>query len=332
MKTFLAANTTRMTTGQLIYECAEQGITVTVTKLARWVREGLIPNSLRQRHGLGQGNGTEWLWDAECLPRAVIIGRSLNNDRSLLHAARALAEIGYAPTPSVLSDVLLDCIVLYERSLTIRQTYIGSAHPQEEQYKRFMKHMRRKTPDMPDTTFAPFTAYIAALLGLIPEYATKVPEIMKQIQNFLSLFALKERIQTMDGSLLVAKYEDAGRMIPEFVPLIVGIFNELLLPFAKQLQEKRGQDTTAFPPNIDLQMLQKTVWEEGGRNLTSNLAVGRLRLYLTIFFIALPPESETLAQWATMLLNLISNVSEYLGFPPHSIANVLEASKKNNSE
>src|SRR5579875_2520696 len=99
MNTVLPTNTATMTTGQLIQKCAEQGAAVTVTQLARWVQEGLILGELRQRHGLGKGRGTQWLWEAECLPRAVIIARSLSNDRSLLHAARTLAEIGYAPSP-----------------------------------------------------------------------------------------------------------------------------------------------------------------------------------------------------------------------------------------
>src|SRR5689334_20568365 len=115
MNTFLSANTTRMTTEQLICECAKQGIVVTITQLARWVKEGLIPNSLRQRHGLGQGNGTEWLWDEECLPRAIMISRSLSNDRSLLHAAGKLAETGYVLSPLVLREVLLDCHAIYQR-------------------------------------------------------------------------------------------------------------------------------------------------------------------------------------------------------------------------
>jgi len=128
MNIFLPTTTMRMTTEQLIEECAKHGVIVTTTKLARWVKGGLIPSSLRHRHGLGQGNGTKWLWDTECLPRAVIIGRSLGNDRSLSHAARALAEIGYAPSPLVLREVLLDCVAIYQRPMIVRQTYIGSDH------------------------------------------------------------------------------------------------------------------------------------------------------------------------------------------------------------
>jgi len=325
MNTLLSESTTRMTTQQLIHECAEQSVTVTITKLARWVREELIPNSLRQRHGLGQGMGTEWLWDAECLPRAVIIGRSLSNDRSLLHAARALAETGYAPSPLVLREVLLDCVAIYQRPMIVRQTYIGSDHSQEEQYRRFMRHMRQKTPDMPDATFDPFSACIAALLGLIPDDAP-VPESLRQIQQIFSLLPLKERLETMDESLLLAKYEDAGRVIPTLVPRIVRMFNEFFLPLAKQLQEKRGQDTTALPTHIDLQKLQEYMQVKGERIITSNLGIGRLRLYLTIFLAVLPYDNETLVQWVATLLSIVSGVAEYLGFSPSIIINLLETS------
>lgn len=329
MNTFLPANTTRMTTEQLIHECAEQGVAVTITQLARWVQEGLIPSELRQRHGLGRGNGTEWLWETECLPRAVIIGRSLNNDRSLLHAARALAEVGYAPSPPVLRKVLLECVATYQRPMVTRQTYIGSNSPQKEQYRRFKRHMRQKTPDMPDATFDPFSGYAAALIGLIPNDAS-APEDMQQIQQIFSLPSLKERLETIDESLLLAKYEDAGRLTPTFIPLIVGMFNKFLFPFAKQLQEKKGQDTTALPPNLDLQKLQEHIQVEGERVLTSNLGLGRLRLYLTIFLAALPPGDEkTWEQRTTMLKNTMSGILEYLGFSPSLFTNLLEASKNN---
>lgn len=312
-----------MTTQQLIHECAEQGITITVAQLARWVREGLIPNSLRQRHGRGQGMGTEWLWDAECLPRAVIIGRSLSNDRSLLHAARVLAETGYAPSPLVLREVLLDCVEIYQRPMTIRQTYIGSGHSQKEQYRRFMRHVRQKTPDMPDATFDSFSACVAALLGLIPD-GTSVPENIRQIQQFFSLHSLKERLETMDESWLLAKYEDAGRALPTLVPRIVKMFNMFILPLAKQLQEKRGQDTTTLPTHIDLQKLQEHLQVKSERITTSNLGIGRLRLYLTIFLAVLPYDIEILEQWIATLQGMISGISEYLGFSPSIIVNLME--------
>ena len=186
-----------------------------------------------------------------------------------------------------------------------------------------MRHMRQKTPDMPDATFDPFSACIAALLGLIPDDAS-VPENIRQMQQIFSLLPLKERLETMDESLLLAKYEDAGRALPTLVPRIVKMFNKFFLPLAKQLQEKRGQDTTTLPTNIDLQKLQEYVQVEGERVITSNLGIGRLRLYLTIFLAVLPYDTETLEQWVAMLQGMISGVSEYLGFSPSIIVNLME--------
>jgi hypothetical protein len=330
MNTFLPASTTRMTTEQLIHACAEQGVTVTVTQLARWVREGLIPSVLWQRHGLGRGSGTQWLWEAECLPRAVIIGRSLSNDRSLLRAARPLAEVGYAPSPLVLKDVLLDCVEAYQRLMTTRQTYIGSDHSQEEQYRRLRQHMRRKTPDMPDAAFDPFLASVAAFIGVLPNDA-RVSENMQQLQQIVSVPSLKERLETIDGSSLLVKYESAGLLIPSFIPLIVGLFNEFFSPFVKQLQEKKGQDTTVSLPALDLQKLQEYIQIEGERVIIDNLGLGRLRLYLTILFVALPSDEERLAQWAATLLGAASGILRYFGFSPNLFSNLLEASKNNAS-
>jgi len=316
-----------MTTEQLIHECADLGVTVTITQLARWVQEGLIPSELRQRHGLGRGNGTEWLWEAECLPRAVITGRSLNINRSLLHASQALAEIGYAPSPPVLRKVLLECIAVYQRLMITRQTYIGSNHPQEEQYRRFRRHMRQKALDMPDATFDPFAAYAAALIGLIPNDAFAL-EDMQQIQQLFSLPSLKEHLETIDESLLLAKYEVAGHLLPTFTPIIVGMFNEFFFPFAKQLQEKKGQDTTAPPPNLDLRKLQEQTQVEGKRVITSNQGLGKLRLYLTIFLAALPPsDEEKWEQRTIMLKNIVCSVLEHFGLPSSPLTNLLEASK-----
>src|SRR2546428_233879 len=124
-------STLSMTTEQLIEACESQGVTVSVTQLGRWVREGLILDSLRRRHGRGRGMGAEWLWEAECLSRAVLIGRTLaTGDRSFQHAARILAETGYAPASSRLRAVLLDCLAAYEQLVTIRQTYLAVNHPQ----------------------------------------------------------------------------------------------------------------------------------------------------------------------------------------------------------
>ena len=319
-----------MTTEQLIHASAELGVTVTVPQLARWVREGLIPGDLRQRHGLGRGSGTQWLWEAECLPRAVIIGRSLSNDRSLLRAARLLAEVGYAPSPFVLKNVLLDCVEAYKRFMTTRQTYIGSDHSQEEQYRRLRQHVRRKTPDMPDTTFDPFLASVAAFIGVLPNNV-HTSENMQQIQQFVSVPSLKEQLETIDGSALLVKYENAGLLIPSLIPLIVGLFNEFISPFVKQIQEKKGQDTKVSLPILDLQKLQEYSQIEGERVLIDNLGLGRLRLYLAILLVALPSDEERLERSTATLLSVASGILRYFGFSPNLLSDLFEVSKNNAS-
>lgn len=311
-----------MTTEQLIHSCAEQGVTVTVTQLARWVREGLIPNELRQRHGLGRGSGTQWLWEEECLKRAVIIGRSLSNDRSMLRAARVLAEVGYAPSPLVLREVLLDCVEAYQRLMTTRQTYIGSDHSQEEQYRRLRQHMRRKTPDMPDTAFEQFLASIAALIGVLPNDA-RIPENMQHIQQIVSIPSLRERLETIDESSLLEKYKSVGLLIPPFIPLVVGFFNEFIFPLLKQQQQKNGQEPTVSLPTLDLQKVQEYIQIEDEHVIINNPGLGRLRLYMTILLIVLPSDEERLAQWAATLLSATSGILGYWGFSPNLFANAL---------
>src|SRR5258706_3067084 len=99
MNTFSSSMTKDMTTEQLIKACAHEGVNVSVTQLGRWVGEGLILDSLRRQHGRGRGMGAEWLWGAECLPRAVLIGRTLaHGNRSFQHTSMILTATGYAPT------------------------------------------------------------------------------------------------------------------------------------------------------------------------------------------------------------------------------------------
>lgn len=326
-----------MTTEQLIHACAKQGVEVSVTQLARWVREGLILDELRHRHGRGRGSGTEWLWEAECVSRAVIIGRSLTQDRSLFHAARALAAGGYVPAPHVLREVLLEGVAIYERLMTTRQTYIGSDHPQKEQYQRLRRHMRQRSPDMPDDTFDPFTSYIGALLGIIPNDVV-VPESIRQMQQYISFSALKERLEAVDESLLLEKYEEAGGLTAEVVPAIVGLFNEILFPLAQQLLEKRGQETSTLPTHIDLHRLEKEIQVEDGRVITSNVGVGTLRLYMTIGLLVVPSEMEIQLQWMMTLMRIMSDLLKYFGFTLNAIPSLFEATrqfeatKRNNSD
>ena len=315
-----------MTTEQLIEACTSEGINVSITQLGRWVREGLIPDSLRRRHGRGRGMGTEWLWKAECLPRAVLIGRALaDGSRSFQHAAKVLAQAGYAPAIPHLRLVLLDCLAACKQSMITRQTYLTQNHPQAEKRKRLKKHMRRKMPDMPDEVFEPFTACIGALFGVISPDDLKVPDEMRELQRFISFPVLQQRLEMIDSSVLLEKYEEAGRMIPVFAPIVVGMFNWLLLPLLRQQLQKEGNTTLTLPTSIDPEVILGTIQLEAGRTITSNPAIGYLRLALAVFLITIPTEdSALLSRWSMMLLQVLSQLLNYLGISPEPMIGLLE--------
>src|SRR5260370_12169192 len=269
-----------MTTEQLIEACAGEGVVVSVTQLGRWMREGLIAAFLRQGHGRGRGMGAEWRWEAECLPRAVLIARTLaTGDPTFQRAARILAEAGYAPAASHLRIVFLDYLAEYKRLMTKRQTYLTESRPQAEKRKRLTKHMRPKMTDMPDTAFQPFAAYIGALLDVIPLDDPSVPDIMKWLQQFFSIPALQHRVETIDESMLLEKYEEARRATPFLMPLVLEFINLFLLPLYKQQLQKAGQETSTLPISINPEEILGNVQLIGG-----------VRFIYAIFLIALPTE------------------------------------------
>jgi len=89
-----------LTTQEVIAGCADAGLQVKVTQLTRWADYGLM--SRPRKHGLGRGKGSEQRWAADCLPRAILIARALQDgDPSLLRAARALFDTGYEIKPEL---------------------------------------------------------------------------------------------------------------------------------------------------------------------------------------------------------------------------------------
>lgn len=312
-----------MTTEQLIETCADKGVVVSVTQLGRWVREGLIPASLRRRHGRGRGMGAEWRWEAECLQRALLIARTLaTGDPSFQRAARALAVAGYAPAASHLRMVLLDSLAEYKRLMTKRQTYLTGNRPQAEKRRRLTKHMRRRMTDMPDSAFQPFTAYIGALLDVIPPDDPAVPDAMKWLQQFFSIPALEHRIETIDGSMLLEKYEEANRAIPFLMPLVLEFINLFLLPLHKQQLQNAGHVASTLPTSISPEEILENVQ-----------LIGSVRFILTIFLIALPAEDKVLlTQWYEMLLGIFSQVLGHFGIPFEPMVSLLESTNAPSSD
>ncbi len=326
MNTSILPTTREITTEQLIEACANEGINVSVTQLGRWVREGLISDALRRRHGRGRGMGTEWLWKTECLPQAVLIGRTLASDhRSFQHTAMILTATGYAPAIPRLRLVLLDALATFKHLMTTRQTYLTQDHSQAEKRKRLNNHMRRKMPDMPDAVFEPFTACIGALFGVISPDDPNAPESMKHLQQFISFLALQRRLETIESSILLGKYEEAGHMIPLFAPVIVGMFNGFLLPLLRQQLQREGRETSMLPNSIDPDAILGTIQLEVGHIITSNPALGYLRLYLAIFLTVIPTEDvAALSQWATTLQDVVIQFLKYRGIAPELTMSLLE--------
>src|SRR5262245_50984133 len=149
-----------MTTEQLMEACARESAAVSVTQLARWVREGLIPGTLRKRRGRGRGKGAEWVWEPQCLPRALLIARTLaSGDPSLQRAAQTLALVGYAPSAARLRTVLLDGLDLFERVTTYREPYLKQLDMAAgERRRRLSQNIKRKGATLPDAVVATLTA------------------------------------------------------------------------------------------------------------------------------------------------------------------------------
>ena len=271
--------------------------------------------------------GTEWLWEAECLPRAVLIARALaTGNRSFQHAATILAGAGYAPSALRLRMVLLDRLAAYKQPMVKRQTYLVENHSLAEKHRRLTNHLRRRMVDLPDSAFQPLTVYIGALFGVIAPDNPHVTEEIRRFQQFFSIPALQQRLETIDDPVLLEKYEEAGRAIPSLIPLVAVSINSLLLPLFRQQLQHAGLDTSTLPTSIDLETLLETTQLEAGRTLTSNPMIGGFRLYLAIFLMAIPAKDTTLLiQWNEMFLGTLSQVLNHFGISLRPMTSLLES-------
>lgn len=321
-----------MTTEQLIEACAREGVEVSVTKLARWVREGLIPASLRKRHGRGRGKGAEWLWERECLPRAIIIGRTLaSGDPSLQRAAQMLARAGYAPSAERLRTVLLDGIDAFERLVTHRGPYLKQRDmPASERRRRLSRNIRRKGADLPDAVVATVTAFAEALHGLdhigidgsdnvVSADASKDPTNARMGQ-FISLGALRHAVSVVRDADLLAAYEQAGQGLPLGLPTIVTLSNALILPLLIERLTHEGKSTEGLPRSFSLEAILSDLKQEDGHVIASpeNPAF-LLRLSFTALLAAVKVQGERmLEELAAPMLglgNIITDFARQRGFP-----------------
>jgi hypothetical protein len=142
-----------LTAEQIIEGCAQEELTVSKQQLGRWARKdrGLLPPP-RRRGKRGEGRGVTWVWDVECLPRAIIIARTLQQgDPSLKQAAMELWIRGYVPTaPTLLRELLHHVVAGFEERIQRRQTYLKQTELSiYERRRRFSRAKKRKLAAAP---------------------------------------------------------------------------------------------------------------------------------------------------------------------------------------
>src|SRR5260370_8470612 len=98
---------------------------------------------------------------------------------------------------------------------------------------------------MPVSVFQPFSTFIGALLGVISLDDTNVSDEMKQLQQFFSIPALQQRLETIDELMLLGKYEEAASMLSSFVQEMLFGTNLFVLPLLRQHLQRGGVASTS---------------------------------------------------------------------------------------
>ena len=259
-----------MTTDEVISACAEAGVAVSVPQLARWVRAGLIPAHLRQRHSRGRGKGIEWLWQPECANRAVIVARTVQlgegSDPSLNRAALMLAASGYAPSAQLLRSLLVRGLDELGQSLHKRQPYLlDGGVPDAPQ--RIKRRFRRQFPTAPDSTIQTLTAIEISMHGL-PQ--TGSVQVTGDTAELLSLPRWREALLTADDASLLKAYAQAK----QFAPLFGKLGN-----FLMKIQEALLAAAPTFGGHIEAGILDA---------LSPEATIALMRLFLTVWLTVYP--------------------------------------------
>jgi len=315
---------TTLTTQQLIAACAREGVTVSSSQLGRWSREGLLPAA--RRHRKPRGYGAEWHWEAECLPRALIIARTLaSGDPSLGRAAQMLARAGYAPSAARLRQVLLNGVDAFERMATHREPYLREPTLLPDmKRKRLRRHLKRKGADLPDAVLASVTTYAQALHGLSGvDPSASAPAIGAAGQGweqYVSLEAMRQAlIEVRDADLLDA-YAQAGQGLLQSLPLFTTLFNVLLLPFLADRLTLDGKSTEGLPQGVSLEVILADLKQDNGRTIVSpENPAGLLRLYFTVALAQVRTQGdhmiEALAKPMFALGDTLIDLAKGRGFP-----------------
>jgi hypothetical protein len=316
-----------MTTEQLIELCAHEDVEVSVTKLARWVREGIIPAHLRKRHGRGRGKGAEWVWARECLPRAIIIAHTLaSGDPSLQRAAQMLARAGYAPSAERLRTVLLEGIDAFERLTTHREPYLKQPDmPTSERRRRLRRNLKRKGADLPDPVVDAITTFGQALHGLddVDGAASPAPtngSARRGLGDFLSLKALRRSVCEIRESDLLDAYEQAGQGLQEQLLPLITMMNVFMLPFLVDRLKHQRKSVEGVTQSFDIEAILSDLKLENGHVICSpDNPAGLLRLYFTTMLASVRVQGDQMLGEVTApmlaLANSIAAFAKNSGFP-----------------
>jgi hypothetical protein len=287
-----------LTTEQVLRACADQlkaagaepSLVVSQPQLSRWAHAGLLPPAWRRRKP--QGYGTEWHWDAECVPRAVLVAQALAlGDPSLQRAAAVLAAAGFPPEAERLRLVLLNALDIAERQFTLRQGYLTDDRPQVDKQRQLRKNLRRKMATVPDPLTEFYEQFGSALFGVLAPDDPNVPEAARHLQHVLALPTLRERLKNADGAVLLARYDEISQILPRLLRVLLMSLNLMLLPFIWQRQQEQGHATSEGPMSVDIDSIMQGVRQEGTRVLITpgNPASG-IRIFIVLLAAAIPAE------------------------------------------
>jgi len=270
-----------MTTDQLLAACADAGARVSITQLTRWVREGLIPGNLRRRHSRGRGRGIEWLWDPECLPRAIVIARTLaRGDPSLKAAAVVLAGVGYAPAAERLREALVGGLGEVERSFQRRQAYLKEPH--QVAAKKHRAALRRKTHDLPPSFVEGLATLGLVAHGLDGEGGAG---------QYLSFGALRRALEDVENNALLAAYKDAGQLLGEILPWLLPLMNLTQILAAGRRAGGRAEKL------YNVRAILEDIRIEHGRAVVpEDSPAGMLRLAFAVLLVALRVHGDAMVE------------------------------------
>lgn len=213
------------TTRELLQECTEAGVDVTGTRLARWVKYGLM--DAPKKRGMGAGNGSVQVWPPGSLERAAFIARTLQEgDRSLESAAQALIADGQHVRPELLRT-LLDNV-----ARTVEENLHDFGDTDVEDLQTAI------------TAAGPMLARVDAhgpLAGL--------PADLGFLKN-LTPDSFRQSVAALDDAQLAAAFDDAGAALAALSNTFRAVLLPLGLIFAGTLfaQLERQHKTPAIGP------------------------------------------------------------------------------------